>query len=94
MERFHEATEPGPIVKCWNCGVSNDGHSSIGEAPATPKDGDVSICVYCAAPGVYEETHMGLRMRQMTHDEWGEAMAHSTFRRAYDAVRSLVAERN
>ena len=94
MSQFHQAEEPGPIVRCWNCDSLNDGHSSIGDRPAQPKDGDVSICAYCAAPGIYEVTDMGLRMRSMNHDEWAEVMANPNFRRAYDAVRALVAEKN
>ncbi len=42
-------------MKCANCGMSNDGATEVGGPATEPGEGDISICMYCGAFGLYSE---------------------------------------
>ena len=50
---------------CTTCGYAMDRASPVGGGRATPTEGDVSLCVNCAAPYVRE----GTAWRAMTRQE-------------------------
>lgn len=54
---------------CWSCGYAMDAHSAIGDRDATPGDGDVSICLACGEPGIYQSVLGGLVIRRPTDTE-------------------------
>jgi hypothetical protein len=91
-EGFDVHDSPGQLWRsCWKCKTAMDGHARIGgDGPALPKDGDLAVCAYCAAPGVYE----GEAIRKLTHDEFAEVMRDVRFRAVYDSVRMSVAMRS
>lgn len=40
---------------CWSCGERLDDQTAAGPGRQTPAPGDVSVCFYCAAVGIFTE---------------------------------------
>jgi hypothetical protein len=40
---------------CWCCGAAIDDQTAAGPGRQTPEPGDVSVCLYCAAVGIFTE---------------------------------------
>jgi DNA-directed RNA polymerase subunit RPC12/RpoP len=68
--------------KCLNCGKRLDGHTGVSDRAATPKNGDVSICLYCGEPMIYT----GKAFRLPTREEFGAMMTDENFARALAVV--------
>jgi hypothetical protein len=56
----------GKHQKCTVCKKTLDGHTSVGEKDLIPKEGDISICVYC---GTIYRYNAELTLHQLTDTE-------------------------
>jgi hypothetical protein len=77
---------------CPACGQYLDGATVIEHRGATPKTGDLSVCLYCAAVNQFALGANGLVLTAVEGDELILAMAHPTVKRAVAAVRDLNAK--
>jgi len=68
-------------LRCPVCGEKNDGYTkAYGSENADPEPGNVSLCVYCLAVGLYTDD---LQLRRATPEELKGIMADPEFRRLY-----------
>ena len=74
---------------CPVCGSLLDAASSI-DHDKKPKPGDVSICIYCAYPLIFEENY---RIREPTDEERKVIMADPFIQRAIKLCRDQIKER-
>jgi hypothetical protein len=71
-----------PSPHCWSCGEEIDGWTSLQEGMPSP--GDVSICFYCAAVGIFDK---GLAsVRKATSRELESLIENRDFIRACVAI--------
>ena|SRR5271167_3522625 len=82
---------PGPAPRCPECGKLMDAATSWEFDGAWPRPGDVSICIYCAAPLQYHGAPLALR--RLEGEELILARANPDFRRAEFAVKLAIASR-
>ena len=80
-------TTVDPNCRCPVCGGHANGSTPVLEEGATPKQGDVAICAYCAAVLVYDGTP--LRVRLPMGSERAELYGHDGIARA----RRIILER-
>lgn len=59
---------------CPTCGYRVDAHSAIGTEDATPKPGDISICIACGSLAAYAPALGTLVLRPLTAEENEEAL--------------------
>lgn len=72
--------------RCPYCRALTDTDSRVGDGPATPKVGDVSICVYCA--GVSTFSAYGLSIPPSV--ELAEMLANPTVEAAVKGIRRAI----
>lgn len=81
-------TTRGAAYTCPGCGARNDAHTHVGGS-ATPKKGDVSICLYCGMVLLWD----GLGMREPTEAEWKDLEANPDFQRGRAVVAAAQLHR-
>jgi hypothetical protein len=84
-----QGKHPGLSPRCPHCMAKLDGWTH--DAQAEPKDGDFTICLYCAALGVFTRTPSGLLIRRPTERERAEAETHAALRHALIVARTYAA---
>lgn len=58
-----------PANHCPHCGYRVDAASPAGDKPATPKEGDISLCICCRGVSVFRAD---LTLRLPTGGEFGQ----------------------
>jgi hypothetical protein len=71
--------------ECPECHSKLDGFAGIENDKEAPRNGDLSICVYCGAGLIVRRE----KWASLTVDEMLEAMSDGRFKRAYDAVQAF-----
>ena len=59
MKSFRQRMQDGlrlPAMKCVGCGTKLDGATHPDDENAIPSPGDYSICLYCGALSVFDDT--------------------------------------
>ena len=59
-------------MNCLKCGSNLDGFTCT-TGKALPKDGDVSVCIYCSHVAIYDDA-ASLTLREPTLEELAEIM--------------------
>jgi hypothetical protein len=78
-----------PTAPCANCGKPNDAASNP-EEDITPKEGDISVCLYCNHVAIFRTD---LTLRRPTSAEWDELFKNLTFMRYIQANAELMKRR-
>jgi hypothetical protein len=74
-------------TRCPYCGYKVDRASHVGEEQASPKPGDVSICMLCANVSLYVDD-LG-NVRKATPEEVKELEANPTVAKTQLAIRTI-----
>jgi hypothetical protein len=79
-----------PKCACLECGLILDGAFCVGNNNATPKDGDITICIRCGHVMAFSED---LRLRHLTDDEIKEVAGDQRIITAQKALENLKREK-
>ena len=77
--------------RCPGCGTALDGAMAVdlsGVMP-TPTPGDLTVCLYCAAPLEFVAGESALELRRLKPDALILALADPDFRRAVEIAREV-----
>jgi hypothetical protein len=64
------------VIACPHCGARNNRHTNL-TSDGNPKDGDLTVCLYCRRAGVYVTGSLGLGIRALNAEEkvrWDRAL--------------------
>jgi hypothetical protein len=87
MDTATAVTEtPRISTVCPYCGYRQDSHAHIGDEPATPEPGNLSLCIECAEPSVYVMVAGRLSLRSTTTAERDEIREDATITAARLAI--------
>ena len=77
-----------PPANCPTCGHHVNGALAMQEGPEPPKQGDLSVCIKCAAIATYEAD---LSLRLLSGAEWDELSPElrQTLQETQSLIRSL-----
>lgn len=78
-------------ITCTKCGAKNDAHTEARDETAVPKNGDLSICLYCGHITAYVVSPEGITVRELTEEEAAD-IAKSDYIQALVMARKKVME--
>lgn len=81
-------------ANCPACGAMVDAHTildreSTEPGKVYPEDGDVSVCLYCAAVGVFRTTPFGVTIEHPTEEERAKLAQDDDLQRMVAALRRV-----
>jgi DNA-directed RNA polymerase subunit RPC12/RpoP len=87
------SSEPSPEIEstalppspCYRCGKELDAASDTVQQGNVPEEGDYSMCLYCGALAVFENSETGLVLRRPTYEEFKEIAQDPDVRKAIQA---------
>ncbi|GAA0925226.1 hypothetical protein [Pseudonocardia zijingensis] len=78
---------------CPHCGRRNRHHMAVRAGAGPPTPGNVSLCIGCFRPAVYENGPAGLRLRLPSADELSTIEANPQYQRAVRKLRDRQPDR-
>jgi len=75
-------------IECPTCGSPSDAATEPLDSSATPREGDISICLYCRSASVF--TGQGLDRRAPTDAELVEILSHPDVARYANAAQRVM----
>ena len=76
--------------RCPGCGTALDGATAVDLSGVMPTPGDLTVCLYCAAPLEFAAGESGLELRPLAGDALILALADPDFRRALAIAREFA----
>lgn len=76
-------------ANCPDCGLRVDDATAVDGSGTRPQDGDLALCIRCAAPAYYAERDGVLILRALTTDEKVELSEDSDVTALREKISSL-----